>query len=150
MAVKWNKIYRGGVHRTVPETREAKAPASGTLLPGQAVTITANTATLGAIGDKFWYVVGEQLHGTVDENQVGLKSSARLYTPRSGDLMAGRIVAGVAIVDDLPLTINATGQFAAATLGTDKVYAYVDDPNNAYTRTTTPTTANQLVPIKIA
>lgn len=149
MTVKWNKIYRGGVHRTTPETREVKAPASGTLLPGQAVTITDNTATLGAITDKFFYLVGEQLHGSVDQNQVGIESSTRLYTPRSGDLMAGRVVASIALVDDLPLTINATGQFAAAVIGTDQVYAYVDDPDNAFTRTPTPTTLNQLVPIKI-
>lgn len=32
MAVKWNKIYRGGVHRTTPETRQVNAPATGTYL----------------------------------------------------------------------------------------------------------------------
>lgn len=148
MATKWNKIYRGGVHRTTPETREVLAPAAGTLLPGQAVTIAANRATLGLLTNKFWYVVGEQLHGTVDDNQVGIASSTRLYTPRSADLLAGRAGAGIALVDDLPLTVNATGQFVAAG-AEDVVYAYVDDPNNAFSRTPTPTTLNQLIPIKI-
>ena len=34
MAVKWNKIYRGGVQRTTPETPEIKAPVTGSLQPG--------------------------------------------------------------------------------------------------------------------
>ena len=119
MAVKWNKIYRGGVHRTTPETREVNAPATGTFLPGTAVTITSAAGDMtiqkGITGERdFWYLIGEQLHGTVDDNQVGGGSSVRLYTPRSADLMAGRLAAGVAIADDVPLTINVDGRFALA------------------------------------
>lgn len=160
--VKWNKIYRGGVHRTTPETREVTAPTTGTLLPGTAVTLTtaADQMTIqkGITGVRdFFYLVGEQLHGSVDDNQVspeGKESSVRLYTPRSSDLMVGRAVAGVAITDDLPLTINADGRFAVAAAAgestpADPVYAYVDAPRHAYTGTPTPTTLDQLIPIKI-
>lgn len=164
MAVKWNKIYRGGVHRTTPETREVNAPTSGTFLPGTAVSITTAaggmTVQKGVTGARnFWYLIGEQLHGTVDQNQVGGGSSMRLYTPRSGDLMAGRVVAGLAIVDDAPLTINSDGRFALASAGNpggeppvpaDAIYAYIDAPANAYPGTTpTTSTLDQLVPIKI-
>lgn len=169
MAVKWNKIYRGGVHRTTPETREVNAPASGTYLPGTAVTITnaAGSMTIQkGIADmrQFWYVIGEQLHGSVDDNQVGEDSSVRLYQPHSGDLLAGRAVAGIAILDDIPLTINADGRFAVAQPGTagdpaadppvfptpaDPIHAYVDAPASAWTGTPTPTVLDQLIPIKI-
>jgi len=154
MAVKWNKIYRGGVHRTTPETREVNAPTTGTFLPGTAVTITATagdmTVQKGITGERdFWYLIGEQLHGSVDDNQVGSGSSMRLYTPRSADLMAGRLVAGVAIADDVPLTINADGRFALA-VADGPIHAYIDDPANAFPGTTpTTSTLDQLVPIKI-
>lgn len=154
MAVKWNKIYRGGVHRTTPETREVNAPTTGALLPGTAVTITSAagemTVQKGITGVRdFWYLIGEQLHGSVDDNQVGGGSSMRLYTPRSADLMAGRLVAGVAIADDVPLTINADGRFALAVTD-DPIHAYIDDPANAFPGTTpTTSTLDQLVPIKI-
>lgn len=169
MAVKWNKIYRGGVHRTTPETREVDAPAAGTFLPGTAVTITTAaggmTIQKGVTGVRDWfYVIGEQLHGTVDENQVGLESSMRLYQPHSGDLLAGRAVASIAIVDDTPLTIDADGRFAVAAAGTpgdpnatppvfptdgDPIYAYIDNPASAHPGTETPTVLDQLIPIKI-
>ena len=154
MAVKWNKIYRGGVHRTTPETREVNAPATGTFLPGTAVTIPSAAGDMtiqkGITGERdFWYLIGEQLHGTVDDNQVGGGSSVRLYTPRSADLMAGRLAAGVAIADDVPLTINVDGRFALAATD-DPIHAYIDDPANALPGTTpTTSTLDQLVPIKI-
>lgn len=151
MAVKWNKIYRGGVQRTTPETHEANAPATGNLLPGTAVTLNAatNTFQTAAAGSAFFYLVGEQLHGNVDEDQVGLESSVRGYTPRSGDLYAGRLAAGVAIANDLALTINADGRFAAAA-GEDVINAYIDDPASDHPQTTpTTSTLDQLVPIKI-
>lgn len=151
MAVKWNKIYRGGVHRTTPETREVNytGPVSA-ILPGAAVALDADDGVTGEIGaTDFFYLIGEQLHGSVDDNQVGNGSSLRLYTPRSGDLYAARAAAGVAIEDDLPLTINEHGQFAAAGED-DAVFAYVDDPTSAHPRTEPRTTvANQLIPIKI-
>ena len=154
MAVKWNKIYRGGVHRTTPETREVDAPATGTYLPGTAVTITTAaggmTVQKGITGGReFWYLIGEQLHGSVDDNQVGGGSSMRLYTPRSADLMAGRMAAGVAIVDDAPLAIDADGRFALA-VADGPIHAYIDAPAKAFPGTT-PTTSvlDQLVPIKI-
>lgn len=152
--MKWNKIYRGGVHRTTPETREVDAPATGTFLPGTAVTITTAaggmTVQKGITGIRdFFYVIGEQMHGTVDENQVGLGSSMRLYQPHSGDLLAGRAVADLALLDDTPLTINADGRFAAAA-DEDKVYAYVDNPSSAHPNTPAPTVLDQLIPIKIS
>lgn len=169
MAVKWNKIYRGGVHRTTPETREVDAPESGTYLPGTAVTITTAaggmTVQKGVSGVRdFWYVIGEQMHGSVDDDQGGGDSSMRLYQPHSGDLLAGRAVAGISIVDDTPLTINADGRFAVAAPGTDgdpnatpvvfptdgdPIYAYIDNPASAHPGTDTPTVLDQLIPIKI-
>lgn len=151
MAVKWNKIYRGGVQRTTPETHEVNYTGDvSVILPGSAVVLDADDGVSPVVGaDAFFYLVGEQMHGSVDDNQVGIGSSLRLYTPRSGDLYAGRAAAGVVIEDDLPLTINAQGQFAAAGAD-DAVFAYVDDPTSAHPRTEPRTTvANQLIPIKI-
>lgn len=152
MAVKWNKIYRGGVHRTTPETREANAPTAGELLPGTAVNVAtaAGGMTIGkGARSGYFYVVGEQMHGSVDDNQVGQGSSVRMYIPHSGDLLAGRAAAGVAIVDDSPLTIDANGRFIAATADA-AVYAYIDNPASAHPGTTPTTTVlDQLIPIKI-
>lgn len=152
MAVKWNKIYRGGVHRTTPETREANAPTTGELLPGTAVNITTAAGGMTVakgVRSGYFYVVGEQMHGSVDDNQVTQDSSVRLYTPHSGDLLAGRAAAGVAIVDDSPLSIDANGRFIAAA-GDAAVYAYIDNPASAHPGTEpTTTTLDQLIPIKI-
>jgi len=111
-----NKIYRGGVHRTTPETVEVNYTGSASVvLPGAAAALHSTDGITGVVGpDTFFYIIGEQLHGGVNENQVGTGSSIRLYTPRSGDLYAARAAAGVPLVDDTPLTINAQGQFAAA------------------------------------
>lgn len=151
MAVKWQNIYRGGVQRTTPETREADAPTTGTYLPGTAVNITtaAGGMTIGKGARSGWfYVLGEQMHGSVDDNQVGLQSSVRMFQPHSGDLLCGRAVAGIALLDDAPLTINADGRFALAA-GEEPIYAYVDNPASAYPGTVTPTVLDQLIPIKI-
>lgn len=157
MAVKWNKIYRGPVERTTPHTREVNPPATGTLLPGTAVTITtaagANTIQKGVTAPRnFFYLVGENLHGSVDDDYVTTlpKSSVRLYTPISGDLYAGRAVAGLVVTgDDTPLTIDADGRFAAITAD-EVVYAYLDNTAAAHPRTEPTTTVlDQLIPIKI-
>jgi len=156
MAVKWNKIYRGGVHRTTPETREVDAPEAGTMLPGTAVSLTGTggmTVAKGPSGGWF-YVVGENLHGSVDDDYAGGDSSMRLYQPHSGDLLAGRAVAGISIIDDAPLTIDSDGRFALAQPAADDdpadvVYAYVDNPASAHPGTETPTVLDQLIPIKI-
>lgn len=159
MAVKWNKIWRGGVHRTTPETREVDAPEAGVFLPGTAVTTTTAaggmTVTKGVVGVRDWfYVIGEQLHGSVDDNQVGQGSSMRLYQPHSGDLLAGRAVAGINIVDDTPLTIDGDGRFAVAQAAgedapADAIYAYIDNPASAHPGTPSATVLDQLIPIKI-
>lgn len=158
MAVKWNKIYRGGVHRTTPETREFTVPESGTLLPGTAINITTAAGGMAvAKGARagYFYVVGEQMHGNVDEDQVGLGSSGRAYIPHSGDLLAGRAVAGISVLDDTPLTIDGNGRFAEASAGgedtpADPVFAYIDNPASAHPGTTPTTTVlDQLIPIKI-
>lgn len=151
MAVKWQNIYRGGVQRTTPETREANAPTTGTYLPGTAVNITtaAGSMTIGKGPRSGWfYVLAEQMYGSVDDNQVGLQSSVRMFQPHSGDLLAGRAVAGIALADDTPLTIDADGRFLVAA-GETVVYAYVDNPTSAYPQTATPTVLDQLIPIKI-
>ena len=152
MAVKWNKIYRGGVQRTTPETREIKAPAAGSLQPGMGATInTAGALTLVAATDQFFYFVGEPMHGTVADQLAGATAdTVRMYSPHSGDLYAARVVAGVALFDNAPLTLTASGQFKAAIVGTNKVHCYVDNPASAHPGTTPATsTLNQLVPVKI-
>ena len=147
-----NKIYRGGVHRTTPETLEVNYSGSvSVILPGAAADLSQSDGITGVVGaNTFFYIIGEQLHGGVDENQVGTGSSIRLYTPRSGDLYAARAAAGVPLVDDTPLTINAAGQFAAAGAD-DPVHAYLDYPSNSSLQSdlTGPVVANQLIPIKI-
>lgn len=152
MAVKWNNIYRGGVHRTTAETREvAKTETSpASVLPGMGVALSPTagiTKTVGA--ETFFYLVGEQLYGSVDEEQTANGSSYRLYSPRSGDLYAGRAAAGITLVDDLALTIDAAGRFAAAG-AEEAVHAYVDMPASAHPQTEPLTTVvDQLIPIKI-
>lgn len=152
----WNKVYRGGVQRTTPETAEVNAPASGVLLPGTAVAVTAstNTATKTVADTAFFYFVGEQMHGSIDDD-VGVasvatdgKSSVRLYTPRSGDLYVGRAAAGVTLANDAPLAIDAAGRLIAA--GSGVVRCYVDNPKSAHPQTT-PTTSvlDQKIPVKI-
>lgn len=161
MAVTWNKIYRGGVQRTTPETREVAAPTTGTVQPGVGVTLSSSGVfTLGAVAaGTFFYLLGEPLHGTVDDNvaalnDAGTRDTVRLYSPRSGDLYAGRCAAGIALRDDLPLSIGANGLFIAAVTTPPEdataIVAYVDNPASAHPGTTpTTTTAGQLVPIKI-
>ena len=146
------KIYRGGVHRTTPETVEVNytGPVS-VILPGAAAVMDATDGISGVVAPgAFWYIIGEELHGGVNDNLVGSGSSLRLYTPRSGDLYAVRAGAGVTIEDDLPLTINTAGQFVEAQTG-DPIHAYMDYPPNSSLRVdlTGPTVADQLIPIKI-
>ena len=159
MAVKWTKIYRGGVQRTTPETLEVAAPLSGSLYPGQCVALgatglvdIAGAATEG----KPYYFVGEPLFGSLtadiavpSDPVTGKRDNARLYIPHSGDMYAGRAAAGVARVNDLPLTVDASGNLKAATLGTDRVVAYMDVPRNATGIPTAVTTLGELIPIRI-
>lgn len=149
----YKKIYRGGVQRTTPETREVNPPTTGTLLPGTAVHLTAaaggmttakGVATLGG----YIYFVGEPLHGTVDTDQVNADTSVRLYEIHSGDLFAARAVAGVALSDDLPLTIDADGRVKAA-IADDVVRCYVDMPAGEFPQITDQTVLDQLIPVKI-
>lgn len=153
----WNKVYRGGVQRTTPETMEVNAPATGVVLPGTCVAVTAstNTATKTVADTAFFYFVGEQMHGSIDDDNgvasVALdgESSLRLYSPRSGDLYVGRAAAGVAFVNDLPLAINADGRLVAAT-GDAIVRCYADNPASAHPLTTPTTTVlDQKIPVKI-
>lgn len=156
-----NKIYRGGVHRTTPETLEAAAWTGSALLPGTAVTVDASDETAfikGVTGIRdFFYIVGEALHGGVDDDYNGAETSVRAYVPRSGDLYAVRAAAGLTLVDGMPLTIDADGRFAAATAadGEDpasRIDAYVHYPRDSSLRVDLaagPTTADQLIPVQI-
>lgn len=150
----WKKIYRGGVQRTTPETREVNAPASGELLPGTVQSLTPGAKTMTAVkgvpAGQFFYFTGEALYGDVDDNLVATPAtSVRLYSPRSGDLFVGRAVASVALVDDLPLTVDANGRLKAAVIGTDPVHCYVDMPAKEFPQQTTPTVLDQRIPVKI-
>lgn len=150
-----NKIYRGGVHRTTPETLEAAAWTGSALLPGTAVTVDASDETAfikGVTGIRdFFYVVGEALHGGVDDDYEDAETSVRGYVPRSGDLYAVRAAAGLTIVDGMPLTIDAAGRFAAA-IAEGRIDAYVHYPRDSSLRVDLaagPTTADQLIPVQI-
>lgn len=150
-----NKIYRGGVHRTTPETLEAAAWTGSSLLPGTAVTVDASDETAfikGVTGIRdFFYVVGEALHGGVDDDYNDEETSVRGYVPRSGDLYAVRAAAGLTIVDGMPLTIDADGRFAAA-VADGRIDAYVHYPRDSSLRVDLaagPTTADQLIPVQI-
>ena len=149
--MKWNKIYRGGVHRTTPETREVKPVVAGTVQPGQLATLTAaGEMAFGVGGAAFFYIIGEPMYGSVDDILSGANAdTVRMYSPRSGDLYAARCVAGVVLNDDAPLTITTGGLLKAA--GVDDVaHCYVDNPASAHPRTLpATTTASQLVPVKI-
>lgn len=150
-----NKIYRGGVHRTTPETLEAAAWTGSALLPGTAVTVDASDETAfikGVTGIRdFFYVVGEALHGGVDDDYEDEETSVRGYVPRSGDLYAVRAAAGLTLVDGMPLTIDADGRFAAA-VADGRIDAYVHYPRDSSLRVDLaagPTTADQLIPVQI-
>lgn len=152
MPTTWNKVYRGGVQRTTPETREVVFNGSpdAVILPGMGAVLSAATgiSTTVASGN-FFYLVGEQLHGEITDNQVSdPPSTLRLYTPRSGDLYAGCAAAGVNILDDAPLTINSQGRWAEAGED-DPIFAYIDAPASAHPRPSGVTTLDQLIPIKI-
>mgnify|MGYP001301430043 CR=1 FL=1 len=144
-----NKIYRGGVHRTTPETREVKLGGSTKFKPGAVVELDATNGVKVATAGEFFYVVGETLHGSVtDEYAIG--DTMRLYSPRSGDLLAAQASAGITLSDDLALTIDTAGTLKAATVGTDTVFAYVDWPASEHPAVPSAATiAGQLIPIKI-
>lgn len=154
------KIYRGGVHRTTPETYEVNYTGDATeLLPGTVVALDETDGLTTVVGaGTFFYILGESLHGGVDDNLLADESSLRCYTPRSGDLYCGRAAAGVTLVNDMPLTVNASGYFAEASAGdpgaeppvpADPIHAYVEMPSNSNLQIAGPTVAGQRIPIKI-
>lgn len=111
-----NKIYRGGVHKTTPETTEVKSDVA--LLAGNVVQLNGNNkAVKQAISGKneFVYVVGEKLHHGIDQVQGTDGDSVRLYVPKSGDLFAVRAAAGVNIANDMPLAVNSDGRAIEST-----------------------------------
>lgn len=163
MAVIWNKTYRGGVQRTTPETREVAEPDIGSVNAGSvkagmvASLSDAGDLTIAAAAEGVWYYfVGERLFGSMEEeqtavNEKGTRDTVRMYSPRYGDLYTGRADDGVALRDDLPLTVNASGLLVAGAPGIDVIVAYVDMPASAFPKkpTRTITTAGQLIPVKI-
>lgn len=149
------KIYRGGVHRTTPETLECMEWSGSALLPGTAVTVDATDESAfikGITGIRdFFYVAGEALHGGINDDYNGAKTGVRAYVPRSGDLYAVRAVAELTLVDGMPLTINADGRFAAA-VENGRIDAYVHYPRDSSLRADLaagPTVADQLIPVQI-
>lgn len=151
----WNKTYRGGVQRTTPETREVAAPTTGSVKAGMVASLSAAGAlTIAAPADGWYYFIGERLFGSMEDeqtavNEKGTRDTVRMYSPRSGDLYTGRAAAGVALRDDLPLTVNASGLLDEGMPGADVIVAYVDMPASAFPKTPTLTTAGQLIPVKI-
>lgn len=113
-----NKVWRGGVHRTTPETTEKIIATAAARLPGCVV----NLAGVGAATGEPAYVWGEQLHGGIDDVPVATDTQ-RLYDTHSGDLYTGRAAAAQTIAADAPLTPNATGRLVVGTLATAVCYA---------------------------
>lgn len=138
MAEPMNNIWRGGVQHTTSESLEVVNAAIDTL-PG--AIVDAQGAAKTAFDGAPFYIVQEQLYGTVNDEQKG---SARLLIPRSGTLFAVRAIAGQTIVRDAPLEISgAAGYVAVATapvIGTT-LFAEVD--------VTGVTTAGQLIPVRV-
>lgn len=113
-----NKVWRGGVHRTTPETTEVIIAAAAARLPGCVVNLAGAAAVAGLPA----YVWGEQLHGGIDDVPVATDTQ-RLYDTHSGDLYTGRAAAGQTIAADAPLTPNATGRLVVSDAATAVCYA---------------------------
>lgn len=113
-----NKVWRGGVHRTTPETTEVILGTAAARLPG----CVLNLAGVGAVAGLPVYVLGEQLHGGIDDVPVATDTQ-RLYNTHSGDLFTGRAAAAQTIAADAPLTPNATGRLVVSDAATAVCYA---------------------------
>lgn len=113
-----NKVWRGGVHRTTPETTQVKLAGAATLLPGCVVNLAGAAAVAGLPA----YVLGEQLHGGIDDVPVATDTQ-RLYDTHSGDLFTGRAAAAQTIAADAPLVPNASGRLEVGTAATAVCYA---------------------------
>lgn len=111
-----NKVWRGGVHRTTPETTEKIIAAAAARLPGCVVKLDG----AGAVPGLPVYVWGEQLHGGIDDVPVATDTQ-RLYNTHSGDLFTGRAAAGLTAGEDVPYSVNATGRLIALVADTDPV-----------------------------
>lgn len=131
-----NKVWRGGVHRTTPETTEKIIATAAARLPGCVVKLDGT----GAVPGLPVYVWGEQLHGGIDDVPVATDTQ-RLYNTHSGDLFTGRAAAGVTVGEDVPYSVNATGRLVA--LVADTVPVCFGDAGFAGV-----TTADQRIAIK--
>lgn len=118
MAYVPNKVWRGGVHRTTPETTEVILASAAARLPGCVVKLDGTGAVAGLPA----YVWGEQLHGGIDDVPVATDTQ-RLYDTHSGDLFTGRAAAAQTIAADAPLTPNATGRLVVSDAATAVCYA---------------------------
>lgn len=109
MAYVPNKVWRGGVHHTTPETTEVILASAAARLPGCVVKLDGTGAVAGLPA----YVWGEQLHGGIDDVPVATDTQ-RLYNTHSGDLFTGRAAAAQTIVADAPLAPNAIGRLVVS------------------------------------
>lgn len=103
-----NKVWRGGVHRTTPETTEKLLANVANKLPGCVLKLDGTQAVPGLPV----YVLGEILHGGIDDVPVATDTQ-RLYNTHSGDLFTGRAAAGLVVGEDVPYSVNATGRLVA-------------------------------------
>lgn len=111
-----NKVWRGGVHRTTPETTERVLANVANKLPGCVLKLDGTQAVPGLPV----YVLGEQLHGGIDDVPVATDTQ-RLYNTHSGDLFTGRAAAGLVVGEDVPYSVNASGRLIALAEGADPV-----------------------------
>jgi len=150
----WSKIRRGPVDRTTPITHEAPIGSAVTaLLPGMLVVLDATGSAVRKASEpgEFPHVVGEHLYGNIDEDLVARADPVRLFTPQSGELYAIRAVAGITLVDDMPLVSNASGlaeKWVAATHEFPPV-CFVDAPASESPNSAgRVTVAGELIPVK--
>lgn len=130
-------IFRGGVQHTTAETLEVVRTGID-VLPG---TITDKTgAPLAAFSGAPYYIVREQLHGSVDDKSV---DAARLLIPKSGQLFAVRCAVGQTIARDAALEIDAAGvvKVSSAGVASSTLFAQED--------VTGVTVAGQLIPVRV-
>jgi hypothetical protein len=138
MAEVYNCIFRGGVQYTTAETLEVVREGI-TAKPG---TITDKTgAPLAAFTAAPYYIIQEQLHGSVDTASDG---AARLLIPKSGQLFAVRCAAGQTIVRDAALEIDAAGVVTVQSgVGVGSTTLFAQDDIVGVT------TSGQLIPVRV-
>lgn len=132
-----NSIYRGPANR-IPETHNL--PVAGAYLPGIVVTSNNVTLTQAANGQGRLLILGMDVMGGDVATAYASGATGVAFVPVPGDTYQGRVAAATYTVGQA-LTVNASGQFAAAATG---------NPVVAYAAEAGVRTAGQLLDVQIA